>query len=298
MVRSSKHAHCVAAKRGGLSVRVRLSANPGDDRTPVLFLGGAFQSLDSWSRFEAAFAGQARTLAIDYTSAYPSGYLCSAGDDLDEYCEALAGALTELDVPPVFLVTASYGSAIGYRFAQLHPELIDRMALTGVAKALPESLIPALRLSTEAAQRGDRRQLAELADAYLLNHTPGVEVERRSVGRRVLRRSVMAMSSMDLAHYAENTWRLLRHSGLDLTAPPRLPTLVFTGEHDCFTTPRACREVAAAIPGARFTLVPRADHLMHLERFDYVVDLLRRFHTGDPDSVGVPASTPQDTVAA
>jgi pimeloyl-ACP methyl ester carboxylesterase len=46
----------------------------------------------------------------------------------------------------------------------------------------------------------------------------------------------------------------------------RVPTLVLWGEADRVVTPGYGRRLAAAIPGARFALVPRAGHLPQIEQ--------------------------------
>ena len=85
------------------------------------------------------------------------------------------------------------------------------------------------------------------------------------------------MDGDDLRRYVWNTQRLLALDALDLARPPRVPTLVFTGEHDPFTPPERCRRVARHIPGARFTTIEQADHVFHLERFDEALRLLMEF---------------------
>lgn len=57
---------------------------------------------------------------------------------------------------------------------------------------------------------------------------------------------------------------------------------MFTGEHDVYTRPAACREIAQALPDAWFALIEHADHLFHLERFETTLALLDRFYSDEP----------------
>ena len=76
--------------------------------------------------------------------------------------------------------------------------------------------------------------------------------------------------------------RLLHHEPLDLGAAPAVPALVFTGEHDVYTRPELCHEVASAFESATFTTIRSADHLFHLECFDATLALVAWFLRGEP----------------
>jgi 3-oxoadipate enol-lactonase len=51
-------------------------------------------------------------------------------------------------------------------------------------------------------------------------------------------------------------------------ADVKAPTHVIVGGDDPLTTPQMCRELAAKIPGAKFTVIPAAGHLSNIERPD------------------------------
>ena len=46
----------------------------------------------------------------------------------------------------------------------------------------------------------------------------------------------------------------------------KVPTHVMVGSEDRLTTPRMCRELASQIPGAEFTIIQDAGHLINIER--------------------------------
>jgi pimeloyl-ACP methyl ester carboxylesterase len=56
-----------------------------------------------------------------------------------------------------------------------------------------------------------------------------------------------------------------------------VPSLVIWGDSDRIFTPGYGRAMAAAIPAARYELVPKAGHLPHLEQPDFVFRLLDSF---------------------
>ena len=68
-----------------------------------------------------------------------------------------------------------------------------------------------------------------------------------------------------------------RSATTDVLASIKVPTLVVTGEEDAVTGPEIGRELAAAIPGARFLLVEEAGHLVNLEQPEIVNEALLDF---------------------
>ena len=71
--------------------------------------------------------------------------------------------------------------------------------------------------------------------------------------------------------------RMGRPDATDLLASIAVPTLVVTGEEDAVTGPEVGRELATAIPGARFMLVEEAGHLSNLEQPEIVNEALLDF---------------------
>jgi 3-oxoadipate enol-lactonase len=59
-----------------------------------------------------------------------------------------------------------------------------------------------------------------------------------------------------------------RADSTDLLQAIAVPTLVLVGSQDAITPPEEARRMAAAIPGARCTVVDGAGHLSNLERWD------------------------------
>ena len=56
-----------------------------------------------------------------------------------------------------------------------------------------------------------------------------------------------------------------------------IPTLLVGGEHDRLFAPHVLEEVAAAIPGARFEMIPRVGHSPYFEAPDEFNRLVGEF---------------------
>lgn len=254
-------------------------AGDGKALPPVVFLGGAFQSMASWRRFADAFVPHSDVVLVDLPGSggadpLPPEY------DLDYLTDALNRVFQRLGLPPAFVVCASYGSPVGYRFAQRFPERISRLVLAGVMDSIPDHIRALMAEAVAFAYSGRIEELADLTLRQMLCQDPNRVIARRASVERAMRRGLVRMDALDLQKFAWNTQRILDHPPLDLSRPPTVPALVFTGEHDVFTPPEQCRRVAEHIPGARFTTIDQADHVFHLQRFDQTVELLMQFVQG------------------
>jgi len=256
----------------------RIQRHPSG-RTPVLFVSGAFQSMASWKKFAEHFARFTTVILCDLPGNGASDVLPSRYG-LDFLARALAQVLRQIGVPTVNIVSASYGSPIAYRFAQLFPASVERLVLAGVMKEIPADL----RASTiNTLISLDENRIADCARQIaggLLCADPAKVVARRDLARRLLVTQLERMTPCDRTRYVQNTMRLLDHAPLDLSSAPPVPALVFTGEHDVYTRPEHCREIAAAFDDAVFTTIKQADHLFHIERFEATLALLDWFLRG------------------
>ncbi len=248
-------------------------------RTPLLLVSGGLQSTRLERRFAQHFA-QSTTVILCHLPGTRRSDALPACHGLDFLAFAMANVLDRLEIPRVHVVAASYGGPIAYHFAQRFSASVERLVLAGVMKEMPEA-VRASALRTLAAVRDERMTdfAREVVDGLLCSD-PGKPIERRAIARRLLMRQFERMGPAGRVRYCYNTRRQLDHLSLDLESAPNVPALVFTGEHDVYTHPDACREIAAAFDQATFTTIRRADHLFHLERFEATLSLVSWFLLG------------------
>ena len=267
-------------ERDGIGYHYRLMRHPTPEFAPTLFVSGAFQTMDSWARFARAFAPRTTVLLVDPPGMGQSDVLPSRYG-LDFLAECLCHLVDAVDAERVNVVAASYGTPAALRLAQRFPDRVERVVLAGTMKEIPAHLSLDVRETVATALAGDRALLAAQVIAGLLCRDESLPVDRRALAARVLRSGIERMSDLELQQYAANTVRLLEHEPLDLSGVLQGPeALIFTGEHDCFTLPEYCREVAGAFEVSHFTTILRADHLFHVEQFQVVIDLLTEFMRG------------------
>lgn len=253
--------------------------------------------MESWARFERAFAPHT-TVALADPPGIGRSDLLPAEYGIDFLAGCLEQTLDELGIERATVVAASYGTPSAYRLAQLRPERVERIVLAGTMKEMPAHQRAPVARTLEPAAAGDRSELAAQVVAGLTCQDPARPIDARAAAQRVLRGGILRMSDEELAKYVANTRRLLEHAPLDVSTTIHGPeALVFTGEHDVFTTPEQCREIAEAFARGWFTTIERADHLFHLERFDTVIALLLAFFRGELDGAGFPGCGPFARVA-
>ena len=122
--------------------------------------------------------------------------------------------------------------------------------------------------------------LAEGASAAVSAFLP--KLARRDDAARAARRSSPSLRERILATSPQAIADALhglaaRADSRPTLAEVRVPTLVLVGAEDVLTPPAESEAMAAAIPGARLEVVPRAGHLANLERPDAVNAALAAF---------------------
>ncbi|MBL1067668.1 alpha/beta fold hydrolase [Streptomyces sp. 7-21] len=248
---------------------------------PLLMVGGAFQRKESWGRFEREFLAHMDVLTID-----PPGWGASdvLPDDhgVDFLADAVRHMLDENGLDHVNVLGGSYGTAIAYRVAQRYPERVGRVVLIGTMTQIPEHARAAMRRTMDYLAARRMEEYARAAVALLMNEERLHAVVNGTRVRRFLLRRLTGLPEAEAEQTYTNTYRLLTQRMVDTEVPPAAPVLVTTGEHDAFTTPDLCREMAATCLDSWFAEVSGADHMVFLERTVELAELATRFLSGQP----------------
>jgi pimeloyl-ACP methyl ester carboxylesterase len=260
----------------GYSYTCRVTQPPKITQTPVFFISGAFQNMDSWKRFENHFSNNTQVIVADFPGMGSADYL-PENFGLDFYREIVKQILDELNIKQVYLVSTSYGSPIAYTFTQKYPSYVERLVLAGTMKEIPPHMKRSIEHSLRQIKLGDLIGFSNTVIDSLIYSCDYGTSSRANISERVLRAQLKVMPTENQRRYIANTRRLLNINGLDLSSPPDVPTLVFTGEFDGFTTPDNCLEIANSIPGTQFLTILDADHLFHIEQYQATIDLLECF---------------------
>ncbi|MER7487749.1 alpha/beta hydrolase [Streptomyces sp. NPDC126497] len=254
----------------------------GAPRTaPLLLLGGSSQNRYSWQGHERWLAPLCTMITVDLPG-YGSSDFLPARYGIDFLADAVQHTLTEIGVSEVNLFGGCFGEVVGLRFAQRHPGFIRRIVFAGAASRLPDLYTDAVPRLSEALGRGDIEGAADGLVRLFMSNPEAGKVRRHAAVARLLQQQFLTQTPDEIRKAVEHNTRLVTHGCYEPLPVPRVPTLVFTGEYDTLCTPQMGRELAATMPGALFTTVKEADHLVTVERREESADLIARFCTDRP----------------
>lgn len=247
---------------------------------PLIFIGGAFQNIRQIEKLSNAFAQKTWVIAVDTPGNGDTGVLPHKYP-FEFICKAINHCLVnELGVERINLLGCSYGSIIAMRYAQMFPN-IERLVLGAAMDHLPE------RLEYEFSKllfllKWNKRQ--EFADGFTdLMTNPELRKTNRlcKITGEKLRHALLHSNDGITEQFIQNTKRILKDAGTDLSLMPDIETTVFTGEHDSFVPIEENKRVAAAFKRNKFVALPNADHMFHVEQFRLTVSTILEGILGD-----------------
>lgn len=271
---SLKQAPCIQMI-GRYKLEFQLFSKPENlHLTPVVFLGGAFQSFTSF-KTEVELVYQSHPVILLDLPSQGSNDQLVPELELKDFSSLLKGFFEAQGIEQVIMVGISYGSAMATLFASEHPKFVQRLLASGITCFRRDTLVALLEDSLSLLAQGKLKAFAATAVSNLINHNRMQETEVGKTYRRLLYRQVSRLNDNEQLRYAQNTQRLLRFDGFNKF--PTCPTLVATGEFDNFTLPEENAAFAANCADAQFAVIEDADHLSQFERRDVTSELFYRF---------------------
>ena len=247
-------------KANGIDLYCELSGPAG---APVIAFSNSIGStLAMWDAQVAALAGRYRCLRYD-ARGHGRSKTVDAPATIADLADDLAGLLAALDIGRAHVVGLSLGGMTAQAFALAHPERLDRLALlaTTARMASPADW-------DDRARRVRRDGLGWLADATMTPRwfTAGFAAAHPDIVAPVRRRFL----ATDPVGYAVACGAIARLDLLPQLGAIAAPTLVMVGADDPATPPAMAEAIRAGIPEAELVVVPRAAHLLAVERPDIV----------------------------
>ena len=199
--------------------------------------------------------------------------------EIADMADDLAGLLDALEIPHTHLLGLSMGGMIAQEFALRHEHRLDRLVLAGTGAAPARSAVDPIHVWNWVKANdptgevfGGLQFVSLFSTAFLRNH----QAVRDTA-------DLLASSPYPIGPeaYARQAEAYQRFDALERLASISVPTLVVVGEQDLLTPPWIAREVADAIPDARFEVI-RGDgssHLAAIERADDFNRLVADFLT-------------------
>lgn len=252
----------------------RVTGNP--DGPPVLLLNGSMMTMGAWEPLAAPLGETYKVIRCDFR-----GQIFSPGEAeprLDAHVTDVVALLGSLDLQRVHLAGTSFGGLVAVRLAELHPERVASLAaITAAAQVDDEFWEGSAQVrdaALAAAAGGDGGKVLDLI--LPVTYSP----EYLEANAELLGAHRRQTALLPATWYRGIAAIISSIEGLDLTPDlPRIqcPTLVLAGEKDQMFPLERSRALAAAIPGARFEVVPGGSHAIVIEKPAEVARILLDF---------------------
>ncbi len=234
---------------------------------PILLVHGFPLDHTMWDAQIAVLSEHARVIAPDlrgFGQSQLGPVDPTRGITMERYADDLAELLDELahgaDQPIVF-VGLSMGGYIAWQFVRKYPERLRALALldTRSLADTDEARAGRLKMADNVAEWGSGR-VAEMMGPKLsapstFETKPEVIAALRSVVTRTSPATIAA-AQRGLAARPDMTGLLPQIA---------VPTLVIVGAEDVISPPAEMQSIAAAIPGARYVVIPNSGHMTTME---------------------------------
>jgi len=232
---------------------------------PVLLVHGFPLDHTMWDPQIKALAPQARVIAPDLRGF--GGTALAPGDDqlgvsMGAHADDLAELLDAIGVrEPIVLAGLSMGGYIAWQFVRKHGHRLRALVLCDTrAKAdTDEARAGRIKMAENVMQQGaslaaDAMQ-PKLFRKAAFDEQPEVVAAVRAVMERQLPTAIAA-ALRGMAARPDVTETLSHIT---------VPTLVLVGAEDVISTPAEMKEIAAAIPGAEYVVIPNSGHMTTVE---------------------------------
>ena len=209
-----------------------------------------------WDAQAAALTGQYRVLRYD-TRGHGGSPLAAGPVSIETLADDMAGLLDALLVERAHVVGLSLGGMTAQSLAARRPERVHGLALMATSAYMPDGW--------EARAAAVRSQgMGAIVDAVMARwFTPAARPEAVAPHRE-------RFMAMDPEGYAACCGAIgamdLRPTNAAITSP----TLIIAGADDPSTPPPMMEEIRGRIPDAELVVLPRAAHILAVERADSV----------------------------
>eukprot|EP01039_Chlorochromonas_danica_P010008 gene10010-11068_t len=147
-----------------------------EDESPILLLGGTAQTVNSFTLHISQIARH-RRLIIPELRGQGKTELSSEFATMGQHVQDVCDIIKALGLRKVHLAGFSFGGRVALAVAAHHPDLVDKLSLTGICYSRPPLGQMILKSWEEAAGRGNMR---ECAWSFILNGYSQSYIERYS----------------------------------------------------------------------------------------------------------------------
>jgi pimeloyl-ACP methyl ester carboxylesterase len=239
----------------------------GEGMPLVLIMGIGFDAT-LWGLHQIpAFSTEFQVIAFDNRDSGRSSK-ATASYTIADMADDVAGLMDGLEIERAHLLGHSMGGMIAQEFALGHPERLDKLVLTGTeagtgrAKFDPITIWSFVKQNDTEGLTFAAEQIVWLFSTDFLRNHDAVDDTLALLGSNP--------NPIAPKAYERQANAYINHDALDRVGKIEAQTLVLAGDRDRLIPPWIGRELAEAIPGAKFHLLegPGSSHAVLLERPD------------------------------
>ncbi|MGE3932284.1 MAG: alpha/beta fold hydrolase [Rhodospirillaceae bacterium] len=238
----------------------------------IVFLHGLTGNSGVWVDQFEKLPARYRVIAWDAPGYGQSADLTTPKSDIGQYVAALASLLDALKVNRAHLVGHSIGAIVAAAFRRRHKERVASLSLvepiTGLGR-LPEAM-------RDQAFRARKAEMESLGlKGFAARRGPATVAT--TAPQELIARAIESAAKLRIQGYLK-AWEALCQA--DLFAELRgidVPTLVVAGTDDSHAPRESCRQIAAGIRGAQFTVLQGVGHSAYLEAPEVLSATLEAF---------------------
>lgn len=227
---------------------------------PLLLIPGLGGGVGQMAPLSAAFGQANRVITVDPRGAGLSDKPDAAYEGA-ALADDMAAVLDAAGAQRAHVVGISFGGMIAQQLALRHPARVASLVLASSYAAADAWSARMWEVRSLLLERLSLAEHFRLAMMFLFSP----RVFREQPDRLARLEQAFAANPPDAVGYRRQLDYCARHDCRARLAGIAAPTLVVQGAEDLLATPFQGRDLAAAIPGARFREVPEAAHLFMLD---------------------------------
>ncbi|SIO41081.1 3-oxoadipate enol-lactonase [Paraburkholderia phenazinium] len=253
----------------GIELHYRIDGDRHGHAPWIVLSNSLGSDMSMWTPQVAALSKQFRVLRYD-TRGHGHSEAPKGPYTIEQLSGDVLGLMDTLKIATANFCGLSMGGLTGVALAARHANRFERVMLCNTAARIgsPEVWVP-------RAERARKEGMLTLSEAVLPRWFTGEFIARQPLMFSVIRDVFV---HTDKEGYASNC-EAIDAADLRPEAPGiKLPALVISGTHDLAATPAQGKELAAAIPGARYVELD-ASHISNIEQAETFTKTILDFLT-------------------
>ncbi|MBC8446955.1 MAG: alpha/beta fold hydrolase [Chloroflexi bacterium] len=229
---------------------------------PLVIISGLAGDITGWGLQIEAWKEHFQVIAYDNRDAGRSSR-AAAPYTLVDMAEDAAAVLDGLGIASAHVMGASMGSMIAQELALAHPDKVRKLVLVCTMAQMVR-----YRLSFVDPWKWivDNDPQAEILPAHIITWCMTHDFQQNAeVVDTMIEQMLAAPYPQPPEAFGRQAAALSGHDALERLGGITAPTLVIVGDQDLLTPPWNGRQVAAAIPGARFQILEGGGHCLFWE---------------------------------